>query len=324
MRFEVKAELLLQLSHINAIFSSQELVNFTSAEMEYAKSFYEPGQPTNTSIVNNTITPVLANLTYDELVFTESIVTACGGNLTGIGNVSGMLVPVKQDGARDDAFASLSLGQPIDAFFCDASNNQVPDPVISQGDTIQVCARLSQNSSYFHLEDIYMIAITQPSTGVMPFYAVDALNTSGVATKNCELGLCNILSQVPGRFFDQDSGPVRIVGVALLNLGLDERRVLAPIEFSGHRQLQTADAPKSAFELMAEIIGSSLEQDSGQAPTDIISNTNSDFSNTWILLLAPILILTLVVCFVLLRRRIVSKGPPSEPLPVQQPTHKVD
>jgi hypothetical protein len=63
---------------------------------------------------------------------------------------------------------------------------------------------------------------------------------------------CNIRSQVPSRFdqdSDRDSDPVRIVGVALLNLGSDDRRVLAPIEFSGHRQLQTADVPRSAFEL---------------------------------------------------------------------------
>jgi hypothetical protein len=312
----LKAELLLQLSHINALFSSQELANISSAEFEYAKSFYETGQLTNTSIVNNTIAPLLANLTYDELVITEAIVSACGGNLTSIGNITEMLPPVKQDGSRGEAAGSLSLGQPIDAFFCDASNNQVPDPVISQGDTIRVCARLSQNSSYFHLEDIYMIALTQPTTGVMTHYAVNNGNTSAFATKNCELGLCNILSQVPSRFFDQDSGPVRIVGVALLNLGPNDRRLLAPIEFSGHRQLQTADAPRSAFQLVAEIIGS-LEQD--PAPTNN-SNTDSDLSNAWILLLAPILILALVVCFVLLRRRIVSKGPPSEPLPMKQPT----
>jgi hypothetical protein len=71
----LKAELLLQLSHINAIFSSQELVNISSAEMEYAQSFYESGQLTNTSIVNNTIAPLLANLTYDELVFTAAVVS---------------------------------------------------------------------------------------------------------------------------------------------------------------------------------------------------------------------------------------------------------
>jgi hypothetical protein len=302
LKFELKAELLLQLSHTNAILSSQELVNISSVEMEYAKSFYEDGQLTNTSIVNNTIAPLLANLTYDELIFTEAVLKGCG-NLTGIGNVTGMLVPVRQDGVRSDAGTSISLGPPIDAFFCDASNNHAPDPVISQGDTIRVCARLSQNSSYFHLEDLYMIAITQPTTGVMTHYAVNKRNTSALATKNCELGLCNILTSVPSRFFDQDSGPLRIVGVALLNLGPNDRRVLLPIQYTGNLQLDTADAPRSAFQLMAEIIGN-LE-----APTNN-SNTNSDLSNAWILLLASILVLTLVVCFILLRRRLVSKGPP--------------
>ncbi len=165
-----------------------------------------------------------------------------------------------------------------------------------------MCVRLSKNSSYFHLEDIHMMALTQPTTSVLTHYAVSNRNASTSATKNCELGLCNILIEVPSRFFGQDSGPVRIVGVALLNLGPNDRRVLAPIDFSGHRQLQNVDVPRSAFELVAEIIGS-LGQDS--APTKN-SDTNSDLGNAWIILLATILILTLLVCFVLLRRRIVS------------------
>jgi hypothetical protein len=162
-------------------------------------------------------------------------------------------------GTSSEFVASVSFGNPVDAFFCDASNNQVPDPVLSQGDTTQMCVQLSKNSSYFHLEDIYMMALTQPTTGVLTHYAVSNRNASASATKNCQLGLCNIRSQVPSRFFDQDSDrdsdPVRIVGVALLNLGSDGRRVLAPIEFSGHRQLQTADVPRSAFELEAKIAG---------------------------------------------------------------------
>ncbi len=291
--------------------------------MEYAQSFYESGQLTNTSIVNNTIAPLLANLTYDELVFTAAVVSACG-DLTGIGNITEMLLPVKQDGSRDEPVASLSLGQPIDAFFCDASNNQVPDPVLSQGDTIRMCVRLSTHSSYFHLEDIHMMALTQPTTGVRTHYAVSNRNASVSATKNCHLGLCNILSQVPSRFFDQDfdrdSDPVQIVGVALLNVGPADRRVLAPIDFSGHRQLQTADVPRSAFELEAKIIGR-LEQDG--APTN-----NSDFNSHIVIgsfLLLIMLISPLVVCFVVCRRRKQEASPePSGPLPLQCYTPKME
>jgi hypothetical protein len=179
-----------------------------------------------------------------------------------------------------------------------------------------MCVRLSTNSSYFHLEDIHMMALTQPTTGVLSHYAVSNRNASATATKNCELGLCNIRSQVPSRFFDQqfgrDSEPVRIVGVALLNLGPDGRRVLAPIEFSGHRQLQTADVPRSAFELEAEIIGR-LNQNG--APTNN-SNTNSDIGIACILLLL-ILISPFVVCLVLWRRRKEEASPTaSEPLPL--------
>jgi hypothetical protein len=321
-RFELKAELLLQLSHISAIFSSQELADISEAEMEYAKSLYkedyENGQLTNTSFVNGTVAAGLANLTYDELVFTEAAVDVCG-DLTGLEDVTEM-IPERLVGSTTSSefLASVSFGHPVDAFFCDASNDQVPDPVLSQGDTIRVCVRLSKNSSYFHLEDIYTMALTQPTTGVMTHYAVSNGNASALATKNCQFGLCNILTQVPSRFFDQafdrDSGPVRIVGVALLNLGPADRRVLAPIELSGHRQLQTVDAPRSAFELEADILAFiSLVQDLD--PTNN-SNTNKGIGNACVLLLA--VILTLVACFVLSRRR-KQDAPrtPSELLPMQ-------
>jgi hypothetical protein len=330
LRLELKADLLLQLSHINAIFSSQELAGISEAEMEYAQSLYkedyENGQLTNTSLVNNTVAAGLANLTYEELLFTEAAVDVCG-NLTDLGNITEVF-PERLDGSSSEFLASVSFGHPVDAFFCDTSNNQVPDPVLSQGDTIRVCVRLSKNTSYFHLEDIYTMALTQPTTGIVTHYAVYNGNASALATKNCQLGLCNILTQVPSRFFDQafdrDSGPVRIVGVALLNVGPADRRqrVLTPIDLSGqHRQLQTADVPRSGFELEAEILGTSLEQD--WAPT-INSNTNSDIGNACIVLLTTIL--TLAVAFLVIRRRREQEASrtPSEPLPMQRtPNMKV-
>jgi hypothetical protein len=253
-------------------------------------------------------------------VFVETLTnTSAASNSSELTNITEIAVPEKRAGGSNHVKGKLSLGNPVDAFFCDASSNLVPDPVISQGDTIQVCVRLSQNSSYFHLEDIYMMALTQPTTGVEAHYAVYQGNASALASSNCELGMCNILSQVPSRFFnDQDSGPVRIAGVALLNLGPDERRVLAPIEFSGHRQLQTTDVPKSAFELEAEIIGS-LEQ--GWAPTN---NENSDINITYVLLLASAtsFVVTLVLwCW--LRKQDASRTP-LEPRPMQPtPSMKV-
>jgi hypothetical protein len=314
---KLKAELLLQLSHIIAIFSSQELAGISEAEMEYAQSLYqedyENGQLTNTSLVNNTVAAGLANLTYEELLFTEAAVDVCG-NLTDLDNITEVF-PERLDGSSNEFLATVSFGHPVDAFFCDVSNNQVPDPVLSQGDTIRVCVRLSKNSSYFHLEDIYMMALTQPTTGIATHYAVDNGNASAFATKNCQQGLCNILTQVPSRFFGRDSGPVRIVGVALLNVGPADRRqrLLTPIELSGHRQLQTSDVPRSAFELEAEILGTSLEQD--WAPT-INSNTISDIDNACIVLLLTT-ILTLVVFLVLRRRRKQEASRmPSEPLPM--------
>jgi hypothetical protein len=317
LRFEWKDELLLQLSHTNAILSPQELADVSEAEMEYAKSLYQEdymnGQLTNTSLVNSTIAAGLANLTYDELVFAEAAIDSCG-NTTDIRNITEILVPERLGGTSSQIVASVSLGRPVDAFFCDANSNQVPDPVLSQGDTIRVCVRLSQNSSYFHLEDIYMMALTQPTTAVTTHYAVYNGNASAVSTKNCQLGLCDILSQVPSRFFGQDSGPVRIVGVALLNLGPQDRRVLAPIEFSGLRQLQTADISRSAFELEAEIIG--------WTPTNN-SNDNSDIHNACVLLLAAT---TFFIVFLVLwwRRKQEAPRKPFEPMPMQPtPSMKV-
>jgi hypothetical protein len=307
--------LLLQLSHTNAIFFPQELAGVSEAEMEYAQSLYqedyENGQLTNTSLVNNAIAAGLANLTYEELLFAEAAVDVCG-DLEDLENVTEIMKPPeKMEDENNQIVASLSLGQPVNAFFCDASSNQVPDPVLSQGDTIRVCVRLSQTSLYFHLEDIYMMAFTQPTTGVNTYYAVYDGDASAVATKNCELGLCNILSQVPSRFFDQDSGPVRIVGVALLNFGPQDRRVLAPFDFSGRRQLQNGDAPRSVFELEAGIIGS-LEQQ-GWAPTNNSYET-SGIGNAGILLLATTVTVFAVIVFLVFwwRRKQEASNKPFE------------
>jgi hypothetical protein len=240
-----------------------------------------------------------------------------GSNSTELENVT--VVPEIQEGSRNQIFGSFSLGYPLNAFFCDASSNLVADPVISQGDTIQVCVRLSQNSSYFHLENIYTMALTQPTTGVRAHYPVYNGNASALATSNCQLGLCNILSQVPSRFFnDQDPGPLRIVGVALLNVGSTDRRFLAPIEFSGHRQLQTADVPRSAFELVAKIIGS-LDQDS--APPTNSSNEDVDIgvdigSACFLLLSATTFFV--VFLFICRRRKQEASRTPCEPLPVPE------
>jgi hypothetical protein len=303
----LKAESLMQLTHTKAILSSQELADISEAEMEYAKSLYQEdyvnGQLTNTTLLNNTLAAGLANLTYDELVFAEEAVKSCGsGNITEMEAITEIFIPVIMEGTSSEFIASVSFGHPVDAFFCDASNNQVPDPVLSQGDTIRMCVRLSKNSSYFHLEDIHMMALTQPTTGVQTHYAVSNRDASASATKNCHLGLCNILSQVPSRFFDQDfdrdSDPVRIVGVALLNVGPDGRRVLAPIDFSGHRQLQTVDVPRSAFELVAEI--------NGRLEHDLDPRTNNSYTNSHIIIggiLLLAIISALFVCLVLWRRR---------------------
>jgi hypothetical protein len=104
---------------------------------------------------------------------------------------------------------------------CDASNNQVPDPVLSQGDTIQMCVRLSTNSSYY-LEDIYMMAPHSAYHRRPGSLRCIKPQCIGISHQELPAGLVHIRSQVPSRFFDQDSDrdsdPVRIVGVALLNL----------------------------------------------------------------------------------------------------------
>jgi hypothetical protein len=65
LMFDSKAELLLQMSHINAIFYSQELADISEDETEYAKSLYKEdydnGLLTNTSFVNGTVAAGLAN-----------------------------------------------------------------------------------------------------------------------------------------------------------------------------------------------------------------------------------------------------------------------
>jgi len=162
----------------------------------------------------------------------------------------------------------VSLGSTVDAYFCDDSNHQVDDPVLIQGDTLQICVTKLEESSYSHVEDVYKMALTQPSTGVAPQFAVfNGVVEEDLASRSCSKGICNIKTQVSSRFFRRGAGPIRVVGVAILNFGPADRRALAGFggynaqynQKVGHsnrvRDLQgdSKEEGKSGFELEAEV-----------------------------------------------------------------------
>jgi hypothetical protein len=83
-------------------------------------------------------------------------VNACT-NLTEIENIKEILVPQMMGGTSSEFVASVSFGNPVDASLLRCQQQPSPRSCASQGDTIQMCVRLSTNSSYY-LEDIYMMA----------------------------------------------------------------------------------------------------------------------------------------------------------------------
>ena len=265
--------------------------------METAKDViqedYVDGDLVNSTLVNRTVNSALANMTYEELLFAEAAISVCG-NLTELENITEVVSPpevVNPTGTR--IFASVSLGASVDAFFCDAGGAEVPAPVPSQGDSIRVCVT-HNDSVRFHVEDIYTMTLSQPSTGVAVQSSVTDGQPSSISSKVCQLGLCSITTQVTSRFFTPDAGPIRIVGVAILNLGPADRRYLTAVRFDTARQL-SGSSTSGTFQLEAKVRTPLI---AGSSPTSTTKNAN----RLVIVIGSLVLVIAGFVCFALRRR----------------------
>lgn len=181
----------------------------------------------NETLANTTVDQALLNMTYEELVFAQAAVKVCHNNTDELNNMTEVCCAEQIEGTGGSASVTLSvsLGDGVYAYFCDESNDPIPEPIVRQGDTVTFCV-LREDSTHYNLEDILTAAFTQPSTGVATQYVVNQMEASMLSRKRCSGGICNMKAQVAARFFEPGAGPIRIVGVAVNAFGPPNRRSL--------------------------------------------------------------------------------------------------
>jgi hypothetical protein len=159
-----------------------------------------------------------------------------------------------------------SLDYPIDSYFCNDANQQVAQPTLSQGDSVQICCRIQpgKDDSLVFLADIWTLTVNQVLEGE---YFAAVINTEPAAwtQKQCSGGICNIKTMIPSKFFArQTPGPLIITGTALLALGLQSNdRYLRAREqrnvWIHQRQLEPSGIRQPAVEQMQKFsVGVSL------------------------------------------------------------------
>lgn len=210
------------------LFCESPLALITNAEFEYEKNITLTNLYTGeTSVVESETgsTGSSYNLTLEDIANYESYIDACGGNQT-FPNITGPGFE-PNDPQRDEVDFSITIQETAYAYFCNDENLEVPAPTVSQGDTLQVCVTM-QDSDYFHVEDTFTFVLAQSNTTAEPFIPIleNEIQAPQIFVYGCELGICNHLMQVPSRFFD-DPQPLQISGVAILNFGEADRRVLS-------------------------------------------------------------------------------------------------
>ena len=182
---------------------------------------------------------------------------------------------------------------------------------LRQGDSVRICIT-KFNASTFHVEDVLTLALTQPTTGVAAQTAIHNGEISPLASKVCSQGVCNIITQVASRFFSPIAGPIRIVGVSLLNMGPANRRRLAVSSFgSGSRRLQASESPasstKGGFELHANVNFTADDGNLTSAPPNQVPTASCRVSLLSILLLS-VIVMVAMMCLFARRRKKTKKG----------------
>ena len=214
------------LNNLTTVMSvcDSELSGISETDLEYAKSIandaYVSDVPVEPTQINQTVIDALANMTFEELLLVETSIQACdNATLEELETVTTIENVTKMDGQRSRAVFSLSLGYPVDAFFCDASATAIPAPTVSQGDSVGICVTLLGSDPYYHVEDVMAMGFSQPSTGVEAQFAVQNMEASAVAEKICQNGFCRVVTLIGSRFFAAKTETIRVTGVVVLDFG---------------------------------------------------------------------------------------------------------
>jgi hypothetical protein len=171
----------------------------------------------------------------------------------------------------------------VEAFLCDSGGNVVENEQSSQGTTLQICVRpteetTQQGASIRQIESFYFEKVNATH------YAIQEHETSELTVLNCPIGSskCSFEALLPASFFNDAGGIVHGEGTALLQFGSGEtRRVQVKTPAARRRDSETdfpEDEPQTApnrfgFDIMVLPVGYRLDDSSssriGSAPTSV-------------------------------------------------------
>ena len=280
-------------------FCDSPLALITNAEFEYVKNITLTNLNTGeTSVVESETGSTGLNssliLSPQDIIDYETYIDSCGSNET-FPNITEPVFVAPPEPGFDEVSFSITIQEPTYAYFCNDENLEVPSPIVSQGDTLQVCV-IMPDSDYFHVEDTFTFVLAQQNTTAEPFIPLleNEIKAPQIFVYDCELGICNHMMQVPSRFFE-DPQPLQISGVSVLNLGEPDRRALREL------QDQISERQKNSpsyFQLQALL-------NTNAGTVDNQSRSGAAGEALWIIIGAGIavIIVSALVAIVIVRRR---------------------
>ena len=182
--------------------------------------------------------------------------------------------------------ANANLDYPVEAYYCQDNNGEVPGSVLTQGSLLQFCVRMFENvTADVYVEDIMEFTLTQPGSVPLTAPSRPIVNTQPdpLTEKLCiEMGICNIKHQLSSKWFAvPNPKPLRVDGVAILAFGKassmpsaapGNRRLRVPI-----RGLLSADQVKAMMERQLEAEAAAHKQVAIYQPDRKLQATDSPF-----------------------------------------------
>ena len=182
--------------------------------------------------------------------------------------------------------ANANLDYPVEAYYCQDNNGEVPGSVLTQGSLLQFCVRMFENvTADVYVEDIMEFTLSQPGSVPLTAPSRPIVNTQPdpLTEKLCiEMGICNIKHQLSSKWFAvPNPKALRVDGVAILAFGKassmpsaapGNRRLRVPI-----RGLLSADQVKAMMERQLEAEAAANKQVAVYQPNRKLQATDSPF-----------------------------------------------
>lgn len=161
------------------------------------------------------------------------------------------------------AVTSVQNDYPITAYRCNDDNTASSSELLSQGSFLRICIMVdSLVIDDVHIKEIRSLVISQPGGLASDSHPIVSGTSNSLTAVDCNSqldGRCNIMMQLPSKFFTQDSNTpfLRLDGVAILTFDLNRQLINVPCELNScrHRQIlrQVDIGNPSTFSIQVEV-----------------------------------------------------------------------